>query len=411
MEQQYTKIKCPQCGHLFPVDEALSKQAEERIRLEYEERAARQAENIKKQKEELEVEKERIENLKEEQEQVIKERLETERLKLKSETEAQVRDEFGDRLQSLQEENEKRRKENKELKQHELELLKKENALKEKEEELQLEIEKEMLAKRDEIAEDVRKNEQERNELKFREYKKQLEDQKKLIEEMKRKSEQGSMKMQGEVQELALEELLKTQFSYDIIEDVPTGVQGADVIQTVVNEIQQVCGKIIYESKRTKSFSDKWIEKLKNDQRRQQAELAVIVTEVMPKGMDRFGGKDGVWICNYQEVKGLSLVLREMLIKTHSVKSAEVNKTDKMEMLYNYLTGEDFSRRVSAIVEGFSTLKTDIDKEKRAMQKIWKEREKQIEKVITNTIDMYGSIKGIAGKAVGTVKALELPEP
>ncbi|MCD4692967.1 MAG: DUF2130 domain-containing protein, partial [Calditrichales bacterium] len=256
-----------------------------------------------------------------------------------------------------------------------------------------------------------RKNEQEKNELKFREYKKQLEDQKKLIEEMKRKSEQGSMKMQGEVQELALEELLKTQFLSDIIEDIPTGVQGADVIQTVVNEIQQVCGKIIYESKRTKLFSDKWIEKLKNDQRRQQAELAVIVTEVMPKDMNRFGCKNGVWICNYQEVKGLSFVLREMLIKTHSVKSAEVNKTDKMEMLYNYLTGEDFSQRVAAIVEGFSTLKTDIDKEKRAMQKIWKEREKQIEKVIANTIDMYGSIKGIAGKAVGTVKALELPEP
>ena len=259
--------------------------------------------------------------------------------------------------------------------------------------------------------EKIQKNVQEKAELTIKEYQKQFEDQKKLVEEMKRKAEQGSMQMQGEIQELALEDLLRALFPFDIINEVPKGVKGADVIQTVVNGLQQVCGKIIYESKRTKAFSEGWIEKLKEDQRNQQSDLAVIITEVLPKDMERFGRKDGVWICTYQEAKGVTFVLREMLLKTHSVKSAEENKGDKMELLYHYLTGVDFKQRVEAIVEGFSELKIDLDKEKRAMQKIWKTREKQIEKVITNTVDMYGAIKGIAGNAIQSVIALELPEP
>ena len=189
---------------------------------------------------------------------------------------------------------------------------------------------------------------------------------------------------------------------------MPKGVKGADVIQTVINPLQQLCGKIIYESKRTKSFTDGWIEKLKEDQRNQQADLAIIVTETLPKDMDKFGRKNGVWICTFQEVKGVAFVLREMILKIQSVKSTEENKEGKMEVLYGYLTGDEFRQRIEAIVEGFSGLKTELDKEKRAMSKIWKGREKQIEKVTSNTIDMYASIKGIAGTAIQTVQALEL---
>ncbi len=402
-------IKCPNCGHEFPADEAFLHQAEDRIKAEYEAKIAQQAQVFNEQKKKLEQEKQTIEQLKKEQEEVVRKLLEKEREKLKSDTENMIREEYESQMKLLKEENHKRKLENKALKQKELELLQRENALRDKQEEFQLDMQKEMLRKRDEIAEEVRAKEREKNEMKFREYEKQLSDQKKLVEEMQRKAEQGSMQIQGEVLELALEDFLKAEYPYDTIEEVAKGQRGADVVQVVVNTAGQNCGKIIYESKRTKTFSDKWIEKLKNDQREQQADIAVIVTESMPKDMPRFGNKNRIWICTFKEVKGLSFVLREMLIRTQTVKASQENKTDKMELLYNYLISSEFAQRIEAIVEGFSDMKADIDKEKRAMQKIWKEREKQIEKVISNTIDMYGSIKGIAGKAIGTVKALELP--
>ncbi len=403
------RIKCPQCGYEFAADEAFYRQAEEKIKAQLEEKAARQAQILNEQKKKLQEEKEELERLKSEQEKAVQERLEKEKKKLREQAENKAREEFEQQLKTLREENEKRKAENIKLKQKELELLQKENELKDKEEELRLDMEKEMLKKREEIAAEIRRKLEEKKEMEILEYKKKLEDQKKLVEEMRRRQEQGSMELQGEVQELALEEFLKMQYPHDKVEGVPKGMSGADVIHTVINSAGQQCGKIIYESKRTKAFSDSWIEKLKEDQRRAQADLAVIVTRAMPKDMERFGPKNRVWICSYQEVKGLSFALREILIQTQAVKSAEENKADKMEVLYNYLTGPEFSRRIEAIVEGFTGMKADLDKEKRAMQKIWKEREKQIEKVISNTADMYGAIKGIAGKAIGPVKSLELP--
>jgi hypothetical protein len=368
------KIKCPNCGFEFDVDEVLGHQAEEKIRKELQK--------------EFEADKNRI-------------AIESE-LKGKEKAEAE--------LMQLKEDIDKKSKENIELKKKEIEIMRKEKELKEKEEQIKIDIEKDFLIKASEREQEIRKQESEKNELKNKELIKQLDDQKKLVEEMRRKSEQGSMQMQGEIQELALEEFLRYQFPFDLINEVPKGVKGADCIQSVKNSLQQDCGKIIYESKRTKDFGKDWIDKLKDDQKNQQAEIAVIVTETMPKDMDRFGQKNGVWICNFQEIKSLSFVLREMLIKTQSVRVAQENKGDKMGLLYNFLTSLEFHQQVEAIVEGFTQLKTDIETEKRAMQRIWKEREKQIEKVINNTIDMYGSIKGIAGNAIESIKALELPE-
>ena len=384
--------------------------AEEKIKKEYEKKVSEQAESIKKQKEELEEQRAEFEKARENENEILdkklQEKLTEEKLKLAKSTQL----EYEDKIKSLEEENEKRRSENKLLKQKELDLLKREKELKEEKEENELNVEKQLLEKRDEIAQEVRKQEQEKTSLRIKEYEKKLEDQIKLVEQMQRKAEQGSMQMQGEVQELALEDLLRNEYPFDLIDEVPKGVSGADVIQTVVNSSQQICGKIIYESKRTKAFSESWIEKLKEDQRNQHADLAIIITETLPKDMEKFGRKDGVWICSFNEAKGLSFVLREMIIKTHSVKASEENKGDKMSLLYHYLVSNDFKHRIEAIVEGFSGLKDDLDKEKRAMQKIWKEREKQIEKVTSNTIDMYASIKGIAGTAIGTVQALELTE-
>lgn len=284
-------------------------------------------------------------------------------------------------------------------------------AFRKKQEETQQELEKKLTEKRGELEEDIRKQEQEKNALKFREYEKKMEDQKKLIEEMQRKAGQGSMQMQGEVQEEALIELLARAFPFDVVEDVAKGARGADVIQSVRNERQQECGKIVWESKRTKAFSEGWIEKAKADLREHGAALAVIVTEVLPKGIERFGFMDGAWVCTLADAGSIAFILREMMLREYAARSAQENKAGKMGLLYDYLVGGEFRQRVEAIVEGFSELKSDIETEKRAMQKIWKEREKQLEKVIGNTIDMYGSIRGIAGKAIQPVKALELPAP
>ena len=237
----------------------------------------------------------------------------------------------------------------------------------------------------------------------------QLEAQKKLTEEMKRKQEQGSMQMQGEVQELAIEEWLASQFPLDSIEEIKKGARGGDCIQIVNTRNRQNCGKIYYESKRTKDYQPSWIEKFKADMREKGADIGVLVTEAMPSDFDRMGIKDGVWICSYEEFKGLCAVLRESIIQLSLAVASQENKGDKMHMLYDYLTSNNFRMQVEAIVEGFSSMKTALESEKRSMQRIWKEREKQIEKVITNTIDMYGSIKGIAGNAIQSVKALELP--
>ncbi len=245
--------------------------------------------------------------------------------------------------------------------------------------------------------------------MRFKELQKQLEDQKKLTEEMKRKQEQGSMQLQGEVQELAIEEWLAVQFPLDSIEEIKKGARGGDCIQIVNTRTRQNCGTIYYESKRTKDFQLSWIEKFKADIRDKGANIGVLVTEVMPSDMARMGLKDGIWICNYEEFKGLCAVIRESIVQISMAVSSQENKGDKMHLLYDYLTSNTFRMQVEAIVEGFSQMKADLEVEKRSMQRIWKQREKQLEKVITNTIDMYGSIKGIAGNAIQSVKALELP--
>ena len=226
---------------------------------------------------------------------------------------------------------------------------------------------------------------------------------------MKRKQEQGSMQLQGEVQELAIEEWLAVQFPLDTIDEIKKGARGGDCIQIVNTRTNQNCGTIYYESKRTKDFQPTWIDKFKTDIREKGANIGVLVTEVMPSDMDRMGLKNGIWICNYEEFKGLSGVLRESIIQVNNALSSQENKGDKMHMLYDYLTSNSFHMQIEAIVEGFSSMKSGLDSEKRAMQRIWKEREKQIDKVITNTIDMHASIRGIAGNAIQAVKALELP--
>jgi hypothetical protein len=244
-----------------------------------------------------------------------------------------------------------------------------------------------------------------------REYEKQLADQIKLTEEMARKQNQGSMQLQGEVQELALEELLSGKYLWDNIEEVGKGVKGADCIQTVFDKFQNECGRIVYECKRTKNFSTDWIEKLKQDQIIAKADIAVLVTEVLPSDMKKFGEKDGVWICTFNDVSSLSFVLREILLRVQQVKNAEDNKGEKMELLYKYLTGNEFAQNIQRIVENYDSMILQLNTEKKRVYKSWGEREKQIWVVQENLSTLFGSIKGIAGRSIDSINILELPDP
>jgi hypothetical protein len=291
--------------------------------------------------------------------------------------------------------------------QKELEYLKKEAELKNKEADLEIVMQRKLQEGRENLAEQIRKQEIEKNQikdtenqLKFKEYEKQIEDQKKLVDEMKRKAEQGSMQLQGEVQELIVEELLTSNFPFDIISEVGKGIRGADCIQTIRNGSGQECGKIIYESKRTKDFAGDWIEKLKKDKIAVGADVAVIVTQCYPKGMDCFGEKDGVWICSFEELKAVAFVLRDGITKLYTATKSQENRGDKMHMLYDYLTSSEFSSQWNAISEGFMSMKMSIQSERNAMERMWKSREKQLEKVLLNAVHISGSVEGIAGKDV-----------
>lgn len=402
------KIKCPNCGHLFDVEEALSGKVKAHYKAEYEKKIAVQAEKFNEEKQKLDEDKKEFQSQKEVQDEVLKaeiaKQLEFEKRKI----EKDVNELVEEKMNALKEENEKRKIENKKFREKEVALLKRESALKEDQENLNLKMAKELLEQKNEIEEKARAKEREAMSLKEMEYKKQLDVQKKLIEEMKRKAEQGSMQLQGEVQELALEELLARIYPFDKIEEVPKGVRGADSIQTVINSNQQDCGSIVYESKRTKNFVNDWIDKLKQDQTTCKADIAVLVTETLPNDMDGFGEKNGVWICGFHEVKSLSFVLRELLIKTNSVKLAQENKGDKMELLYSYLTSNEFVQNIKRIVDNYDGMINQLNSEKKAMHKIWATREKQIWVVQENISALFGSIKGIAGESLKTSNVLEL---
>jgi len=407
------QIKCPNCGTSIDVQDILAHQLEDEINKKYQAQIAEEKKKYEAEQEKLKQDKLAFEEKKKQENELFQERfdkkLKEEKNLMEEKLKAKLLDEQSDQFAALQKELNEQSEKVKELNRSKAEIEK----LKREKSELKEAVEAEAQKKLNEILllekDKIRKAEEDKNELRFKEMQKQLEDQKKLTEEMKRKQEQGSMQMQGEVQELAIEEWLAMQFPLDTIEEIKKGARGGDCIQIVNTRTEQNCGKIYYESKRTKDFQPSWIEKFKNDIRDKGANIGVLVTEVMPSDMDRMGLKDGIWICNYDEFKGLCNVLRESIVQINLAVSSQENKGDKMHMLYDYLTSNQFRMQIEAIVEGFTSMKTALDSEKRAMQRIWKEREKQIDKVTTNTIDMHASIKGIAGNAIQSVKALELP--
>lgn len=388
-----TLIICPNCKTQFEPEAAIAQSVEDRVRKEFNQKWA----DLTKQKDEQMRQREQ-------QWQEEKKMIQDNLLK---EVNTKVRADFETQLRLLEDTNKTNEAKLAESREKELEFLKKMQELKSKEQELELELQRKLMDERNKLLEVVKKEEEEKNkqkdwefEMKLKERDKQLDDQRKLIEEMKRKSEQGSMQLQGEVQELVLEQLLRDAFPFDVVSEVGKGIKGADCIQTVRNSFGQECGKIIFESKRTKDFSAEWIEKLKADMRVLNADVAVIVTQAMPKDMSSFGEKDGIWVCNFGEVRGLVYVLREGIIKVYNAAKSQDNKGDKMTLLYNYLTSGEFSEQWKAIREGFMRMKVSIQRERDQMEKLWKAREKELEKVLLNAAHIRGSIEGIAGMDV-----------
>ena len=411
-------IKCPNCGSPVDVENVIAAELEQKYQLQYQDKLNQSLGKMEEERKRLENDQQLFEEKKKKENEIFSQKLQQEKLKMEAELQEQLRksisSDFENQLKLLRESNQNNEEKLKESRKKELEFLQKEQQLKNKEEELEITLQKKLQEERDNISQKIRQQESSKNalketeyQLKLKELEVQLEEQKKLADEMKRRSEQSSMQRQGEVQELLLEEILKEYFPFDVIEEVGKGVEGADCIQIVRNHAGKECGKIIYESKRTKTWSNAWLEKLKTDKRNRGADVAILVTQAFPKDMEKFGEKEGIWLCNFTEVSSVAHLLRNGIIQVAEIQKSQENKGDKMQLLYDYLTGIEFRGQVEAIVEGFMAMKQSIMKERMQMEKLWKEREKQLEKVLISTSGMYGSVKGIAGASLADIPLLD----
>lgn len=367
-----TTVKCPHCGNKFSPEVALEHELRSRLEKEYVSKLEERTIAF------------------EERERLLDQREEKQEL--------EMRRRLLEREKAMKEDADRKAKEKAQL------------DIREKQQELERERERIGILYKKHLNEGIEKARNEER-MKMAEVQKKLDDQAKLINEMKRKAEQGSMQAQGEVQELALEDHLRQAFARDRVEEVAKGKRGGDCIHHVRDSYNNPCGKILYESKRTKTFSNEWPSKLKEDMRLTQADIGVIVTEALPSDMTHFGLRDGVWVCTFAEFKALAALFRESLCRVGEVRIAQENKGDKMQLLYEYLTSIEFKQKIEAIVENFQQMQDDLNKEKAQAHARWARREKQILQVIENTAALYGDVRGIAGNAVKQIDALEAETP
>ncbi len=393
MPDQY--ITCPKCGNKIQLTEAFTHEIEEKLRGQFE------GEIKKKDKE--------LEQALGAKEKEYEAKLAQERAKLEKQAKKQAEESVFLEKKDLQEQLEEKSKQLETSRKQELDLRKRQRDLEEREQNLKLEVARQLDDERKQIWEDATKKISEEQRLKEADKDKQLADLHKQIEELQRKAEVASQQAQGEVQEIELESILAQHFRFDKIEPVPKGVRGADIIQRVHDETGRFCGSIIWESKRTKSWSDGWVQKLKDDQRIVKAEIAALVTSTLPKEVNRFGYLDGIWVTDFQSAVGLATALRENLIQLAYLRSSMAGRNEKKDLIYDYLSGPEFRQRIEAIVESFVGMKQDLDAEKRAMEKVWSKRDAQINRVLKSTAGMYGDLQGIIGSALPDVKVLELP--
>lgn len=293
----------------------------------------------------------------------------------------------------------------------ELSLRKEKNQLEEAKRNFELEKQRQIDRERDNIRQKTLEEAQEAYHLKEKEWLQKLESTQKSLEDAQRKAHQGSQQMQGEVQELDLEELFRREFIQDIIEPVGKGVLGADIRQTVKSPLGVICGTILWESKRTKAWSDSWITKLKNDLLADRANIPAIISEVVPdEAKSGIGLKDGVWITTPKLAVALAMLLRSRLLDVAKQKKIALNQQSKAEDLYDYVTSHDFQNQVEAMIEIYQEMQRQIQKERIAFEKSWKLREAQVGRLLSGVAGIYGSMQGIAGAALPSIKTLELGE-
>jgi len=408
---QTDKIKCPECNALIPITETLEHQLTESVRKEYEEKLSEQKRVLSDQqktlvKREKEIE-EKEKNIDKKVQQALRVELEVQKKSLSEKAKKEAEAEFALEMKDLREDLQEKEEKLEEAKKTELQLRKRERELEQRAKDIELEVARKIDQEKKKVEDEVAKRFVDEHRMKDAEKEKQISDMRKQIEDLKRRAEQGSQQTQGEVQELELEKEIAQIFPADNVQPIPKGMQGADVLQEVLTNSGNRCGTIIWESKRTKNWSDAWISKLKEDQRTAKADIAVIVTEVLPKDVRNFGFVDGVWITNYASFHGLALALRQKLTELAFTKSMAMSKDKKADILFHYLTGPEFRQRVEAIIEAFSDMKTELDKEKRLYERSWAKREKQLQSVLLNTAGMYGDLQGMIGSSMQTIPALE----
>lgn len=364
------KLKCPKCGHDIAISDILKQRLTQQVQDEVAKRLAKEKEQLAQQ-------------LAEEQKSQLKQ------------MEAKLVFE------------EKKRQE---AEAKELELIKKQTELADKLKNQELVIARKLQEERKTIEEKARAEEQEKQNFIILEMRKQLEDTKKSLIDAQRKAQQGSMQTQGEVTELSLEETLKANFVHDEIKPVPKGIAGADVIQNVHSRAGQFCGIIAWESKRTKAWTEEWVDKLKDDGRQIKANILVLASEVLPKNIKHFGFYKGIWVTDFASVLGLATAIRQQLMAVAQINLAQQNKEDKKDVLYNYLTSPAFASKIETIAENYNNMKLALEKEKQAMTKIWAVREVQLNRLTETTVKMYGEISGIAGAQLPAPEILALEE-
>jgi len=407
-------VFCPQCKSEIKLTESLAAPLLESVRRDYEQRLSRKDAEISKREKLLNERAESIEKAKQNLDQEIEQKLRSERARIGAEEAQKAKLAMGTDLeqktkeisnlqQILQEQNKKLG----EAQQAQAELLRKRRELDDAKRELDLTVEKRiqagLVAERDK----AKKEAEEELKLKVMEKDQTITAMQRQIEELKRRAEQGSQQLQGEVQELQLESLLRAKFPRDTIQPVAKGDFGGDVLQRVIGPLNQICGTILWESKRTKNWSDSWLPKLRDDQRAAKADIAVILSHALPKEVETFGFLDGVWVADPKVALPVALSLRQSLIEVSAARQATQGQQTKMEMVYGYLTGPRFRQRVQALVEAFSSMKEDLDREKKTITRQWAKREEQIDRVMQATVGMYGDLQGIAGKTLQEIEGLE----
>jgi len=404
------KIICPHCENEIPLTDLLTHQISESLRKEMESGLRQKEKTLAEKNEKFKAKEEALRKQAADVDQMVESQLEEKLKAVQAAAKVKAAKDSETELKILREELEEKSKKLSSSQETEAKLRKQSRELEEREKALELEVEKKLAVEVDNARQKAIKTFQEEQQLKDAAYEKKIADMAKAVDEAKRKAEQGSMQTQGEVAELRLEETLERAFRYDDIEPVAKGVRGADVIQTVKDQSLMACGKIIWESKNTKSWSQGWVQKLKDDQTSNGAEIAILVTEAMPQDIENFGMIDGVWVTKQALAIPLATVLRDSLADLSYARNSAEGMNEKMQVLYKYITGPQFRQKVEGIIDTFSGMKSQLEREKRAMTKLWKERDKQIDRVVENTSGMYGDFKGVIGAALKDIDSLELSD-